>query len=74
MNTLDERNVFEAQQGRVADVELLQQSNIAGIVFTHYMSTIYNTIRVFFKYFKTTARCACVLYEIAMMKIHTQLE
>ena len=73
MNTLDERNVFEAQQGRVADVELLQQSNIAGIVFTHYMSTIYNTIRVF-KYFKTTARCACVLYEIAMMKIHTQLE
>ena len=48
MNTLDERNVFEAQQGRVADVELLQQSNIAGIVFTHYMSTIYDTIRVFF--------------------------
>ena len=48
MNTLDERKFFEAQQGRVADVELLQQSNIAGIVFTHYMSTIYNTIRVFF--------------------------
>ena len=48
MNTLDERNFFEAQQGHVADVELLQQSNIAGIVFTHYMSTIQNTIRVFF--------------------------
>ena len=48
MNTLDERKSFEAQQGRVADVELLQQSNIAGIVLTHYMSTIYDTIRVFF--------------------------
>ena len=48
MNTLDERKIVEAQQGRVADVELLQQSNIAGIVFTHYMSTIYNTIRVLF--------------------------
>ena len=52
MNTLDERKFVEAQQGRVADVELLQQSNIAGIVFTHYMSTIYNTIRVFLNILK----------------------